>query len=739
MGPTRGSAGLRSRSAEIIRSRPAASEHLAPSLRQATLHKALGHFGIGDKEIDAARLDAALTAPAELAALVANACGSAGRGDFKVRVLGPSDERVVLMLRDGMKGGVLTSFGRRLGEIEFPSTGSAPLLIAEPDAHVSTANVTEDLLERLDRPRVRLVALYHPENFPLPRFALGIGDIARSLRRQMIGNVQLSDMQLGASASEIVDGILKERPDIVAISATFGQHDILDEMLQTLTGADGYDPIIVVGGSLAVLNAEALLQKFPKLVVALAAGELTMREIVRHFWGELQLSEVSGIAYIRDGVVMSTPRTSNRMHDDIMPDLDLLEPILQQSGVMQLESSRGCSYACSFCPRDHKGIWTGGAPEELDLLLPAIALAYERHPEISRKIFFVDEEFFGYRAEAAVAGRALGVATALKAYAFRFETSARIDQVYRPTRDKAWHVGRMRLWKALVESGLDRCLFGIESGVDSILERFNKKTTSEQNVQGLRVLSACKIPRRCTYITFDPLMSIEELIGTYRFQGRTDLLLEDLRRMPEEELFDGIHDPSFVATHSLGRPFYEQISYMLVSMECLIGSKYLAEVEHAGLADEINLNMGRREARYRDPAIGLMSEHCQRWVDRNFSFDYTLKSIEKVAEPMEWSSVHNVRIVLRRAAYELLGVMLASATGDATLASGKIEPERLGQPLGQHELERLMDRHFECLLREIEGVLRDVVLSPAHRTHLDREVEKWATKQGWQLINGATS
>lgn len=744
MGPSRGSpraktVTLRNRNAEIIRSRPILREHLAPGLRQATLRKGLALFGIGDREIDAARLDAALAAPGELASLVADACGSADQGQVKVRVLGPSDERLVMMSRDGMKDVVLTSFGRKLAEIDFPSIGSAALSIAEPNAYVSTANVPRDLIERLDRPRVRLVALYHPENFPLPRFALGIGDIARSLRKQMIGDVQLSDMQLGASSIDIVNDVLKEQPDIVAISATFGQNDLLDEVLQSLSGTDGYDPLIVVGGSLAVLNAEALLQKFPKLVVATAAGELTMCEIVRHFWGELPLSEVSGIAYMSDGVVMRTPRISNRNFDDIMPDLDLLEPILQQSGVMQLESSRGCSYACSFCPRDHKGIWTGGAPEELDRLLPDIALAYDRHPEISRKIFFVDEEFLGYRTDAAVAGRALGVAAALKAHGFRFETNARIDQVYRLTRDKAWHVERMRLWKALVENGLDRCLFGIESGVDSILERFNKKTTSEQNVQGLRILSACKIPRRCTYITFDPLMSMEELIGTYRFQGRKDLLLKDLRHIPEGELFDGIHDPTFVAIHGLGRPFYEQISYMLVSMECLIGSKYLAEVEHAGLAGEINLNMGRREARYRDPAIGLMSECSQRWVDRNFSFDYTLKSIEKVAEPEEWSTVHQVRIVLRRSAYELLGMMLARATDDASLSSPMIEPELLGQPLDGPGLERLMDRHFERLLCEVEGVLRDVVLSRAHRAHLDREVEKWATKQGWLLINGATS
>ena len=68
-------------------------------------------------------------------------------------------------------------------------------------------------------------------------------------------------------------------------------------------------------------------------------------------------------------------------------------------------------------------------------------------------------------------------------------------------------------------------LFGVESGVDSILERFNKETTGDQNALAIRTLSALGVPTRFTYITFDHLMTLEELKATYAFQGRTDLLL----------------------------------------------------------------------------------------------------------------------------------------------------------------------------------------------------------------------
>jgi hypothetical protein len=43
--------------------------------------------------------------------------------------------------------------------------------------------------------------------------------------------------------------------------------------------------------------------------------------------------------------------------------------------------------------------------------------------------------------------------------------------------DRVWHIERGHLWRDLVDRGLRRCPFGVESGATSILERFNKETT----------------------------------------------------------------------------------------------------------------------------------------------------------------------------------------------------------------------------------------------------------------------
>jgi hypothetical protein len=102
--------------------------------------------------------------------------------------------------------------------------------VENPGSWLSLATVDVQALYRLSRPRVLLVALYHPEYFPLPRFPLGISDVARAARSTLIGTVRLADMQLGLTLEEMIRQIGTQEPDILGVSATFGQHDLMVQL-----------------------------------------------------------------------------------------------------------------------------------------------------------------------------------------------------------------------------------------------------------------------------------------------------------------------------------------------------------------------------------------------------------------------------------------------------------------------------------------------------------------------------
>ncbi|MBD3351566.1 MAG: radical SAM protein [Candidatus Lokiarchaeota archaeon] len=476
-----------------------------------------------------------------------------------------------------------------------------------------------------------------------------------------------------------------------------------------------------------------------------------MVDIAEMWQNKKTLEEVNNVSYFSEGEIVSTGVRSRDSLSEVVPELDLLDRTLKYRGVMQFETSRGCTHACSFCPRAHKGTWDSGEAEILVKIMPHVARVFEEHPNTAKKIFLLDEEFIGKDEDNLTEQRIKDICNALTEYGFTFESSARIDQVYNPDKDAGWHVKRMELWDFLKANGMDRMLFGIESGVDSVLNRFNKRTTGKQNELGIRMLSSLGVPYRFTYITFDPLMNMSELIDTYKFQGRRDLILRDTD-VRGSELFNKIQDNDYATHNSLGEPLYRQISYMLVSMECLLGSNYLRMAEQQDLDGDVCLSMGRKNVDYLDARIGLMSGCSQMWIDRNFALDYFLKSVEKVSSPLVRDEVRELRKSLKDAAYSLLGIMLSIINADISLInnlelSSSIfelvekamkEWKKCSNEIEQKELFfRVMDSLFSELVVSFKVELEKirVMLPKVDSSNLDIEINRWENTKEWNLIN----
>src|SRR5260370_39307980 len=118
---------------------------------------------------------------------------------------------------------------------------------------------------------------------------------------------------------------------------------------------------------------------------------------------------------------------------------------------------------------------------------------------------------------------------------------------------------------------------------------------------------------------------------------------------------------------------------MLVSMECRIGAAYARKVQAAGLAGAVRPSMGRVDARFADWRIGVASYWAQLWVDRNFALDYTLKSLEKILDGPPRQAVRQARVVLKDAAYSVLGEMISAIESQPRSASPGIEQQLSGR------------------------------------------------------------
>ncbi|MEV6424731.1 radical SAM protein [Streptomyces sp. NPDC051662] len=656
----------------------------------------------------------------------------------RIRVTGSLDRRLVCVERPDGRWVVADLSGRPHDSRAWPAWAQRHIALETPAEWLSLADIAPEAVYRLSRPRVLLAALYHPEYFPLPRFPLGISDVARAARLALMGEVTLADMQLGTTLTDLVKRVSEDTPDILGVSATFGQHDLMTELLDAAYSL-AEPPLVVAGGSLTARNEGLLLERYPELLIARGAGEATIQDLVAHWHGDIARDQVHGIGY--NGAARGegtltigrrrTAKPVSRAQSDFLPELDLLPATFEHHGVAQLEASRGCTNFCSFCPRGHKGQWAGGTPGDFGWMLDHMGTVFDRYPDISRTLYLVDEEFIGRGPDAVP--RALHMADVLHGCGFTWETSCRIDQVTHPGRDFAWHVERAVMWRALVNRGLRRCLFGVESGIDTILQRFNKETGGEQNALAIRTLSALGVPTRFTYITFDHLMTFEELKATYAYQGRTDLLVRPVPDMPVEEIVNGVRDPEWVDAHGAGRAFHAGISYMLVSMECLIGAAYTKQVRKAGLAGEVRPSMGRQDAEFADWRIGVCSRSAQLWVDRNFALDYTLKSLEKILDGEPRLQVRAARVVLKDAAYTVLGGLITATEGEpATRLPGRA-------PVLEERIRALLDIEIAGLRERMARTVFDVagVLPARHAATLRHEHGRWARNEEWSLINAA--
>lgn len=660
--------------------------------------------------------------------------GMAGR----VRVAGTLDRRLVLIERADGRWAAADLSGTPHADRPWPPWAAAHLRIEDPGSWLSLADLDEHAVYRLSRPEVLLAALYHPEHFPLPRFPLGISDVARAARSTLLGTVRLEDMQLGLTLPGLASLVAGQAPDILGLSVTFGQHDLLTALLDDVYAAER-PPLVIAGGSLTARNEGMLLERYPALLIARAGGEATIEGLLAHWHGDTGLEEIPGLGYNGaprgGGLEISRRRTARPLTrdvtGDIFPELDLLPATFDHGGVAQLETSRGCTNWCSFCPRGQKGLWAGTAPARLPWMLSQMRQVFDRYPDISRTLYLVDEEFIG-RGDGAEA-RACAVARAVSNAGFRWESSCRVDQVVRPGESLTWHAGRAGMWRTLLESGLRRMLFGVESGVDTILDRFNKETTGEQNALAIRTLTALGVPTRFTYITFDQLMTLEELKASYAWQGRADLLMRPQPHLTGEQVARAVRDQDWAARETTGKPLHTAISYMLVSMECLTGAAYTRKVQAAGLAGAARPSMGRVDARFADWRIGVASDWAQRWIDRNFAFDYTLKSLEKILDGTPRHAVRAARTILKESAYTVLGEMITRIEGQPR-ECGPGDAGGLSARIGA-----ALDAELDLLRARMDTALRETVqhLPAAHVATLHREHQKWQAADGWRLINAS--
>lgn len=274
----------------------------------------------------------------------------------------------------------------------------------------------------------------------------------------------------------------------------------------------GLSSPIVLGGFLPSFSDVLALDHIPqaKFVVRFE-GEETLSELVRKLDSPNEYGSIPGLTYRQNGRIF---RNQLRPLIDSLDSLpfparDFLSQVSDDPGYVHISSSRGCFRRCSFCTAQIFTRMPGGPKwrgRSSSSVVNEIQMLSQEH-EI-KGFIFVDDTFFGPGRLGRDRVRDIAVELLSRGSRIKFKFECHVADV-----DKD-------LFALLKEAGLVRVFLGIESGVQSQLDRFGKMSTVKQNLQAIDILSDLGLDVSIGFIMFDPYTTLAEVKENIEFLKR---------------------------------------------------------------------------------------------------------------------------------------------------------------------------------------------------------------------------
>ncbi|MGV8146843.1 MAG: B12-binding domain-containing radical SAM protein [Alkaliphilus sp.] len=214
-----------------------------------------------------------------------------------------------------------------------------------------------------------------------------------------------------------------------------------------------------------------------------------------------RINDTKGIYYKAEGNIVETGMPI--MKSAHLKEANLLETVQNSTEYATIITSEGCSNVCKFCvvAAEFEGRWLYRDLDEVMLEITSLS-KYN-----TKKIIFGDSSFFGHKLLRYNQERCRNFCDLLKrnSSAFIFKLSTRIDNIDKEMIDM------------LGKNGLAFLFVGIESGVQRVLDDFNKNTTPDKSVYMLKTISEHNVVPQIGFIFFDPYITLEEIKMNIRF------------------------------------------------------------------------------------------------------------------------------------------------------------------------------------------------------------------------------
>ncbi len=252
-------------------------------------------------------------------------------------------------------------------------------------------------------PRVQLIKVGHPtahQKFGQP---LGIMYLAGYLRKNLPETeIQLLDMlPQGLNLAELVKKVADFQPDLLGISAMSFEAGELHELAAAVKKSFPRMPIVAGGPYVTTATNQAFSDQNLDFVVR-CEGEQTLLELAQYlFSGSGSPAKILGLGFRENGAAQINPDRPYLENLDTLPfpawdlipvkkyfDLPRFGTAYVHKEYMQVMTSRGCPFHCTYCHRIFGVGFRARSPEKVIEELEALQQKFG-----IREIYFVDDCF----------------------------------------------------------------------------------------------------------------------------------------------------------------------------------------------------------------------------------------------------------------------------------------------------------------------------------------------------------
>jgi len=338
---------------------------------------------------------------------------------------------------------------------------------------------------------------------------LGLLYIATMIKSKTGHKVKILDCQFERMGyDQIKEEIRKYSPDIVGITLITSMlmdalklADIVKECATILRR----DIIVVGGGPHATIFPDETIGLKNFDYVFSGEAEFSFLSFVNNIHDPGSLRNIPGIVFKENGTIVKGP--PNYFIEDLdslpIPDRGLLnyeqyKNLLAGRGIMTTSiTSRGCPYQCIFCERLGKRFRAASAGYVIREIEDCLGLGID-------EIFFHDDTFTIDKKRVMEICRLIEE----KKLKFKFSLRSRVNTI-----DE-------EMIRALKRAGCRRISFGVESGVQRILDRIKKDITLKQAEDAFSLSKKYGITTLADFMIGHPDERVEDIYATLNFAKR---------------------------------------------------------------------------------------------------------------------------------------------------------------------------------------------------------------------------